>query len=107
MPFGVGAGALRELRLQMDGSERCAELVRRVRDECALRAERAIESRQETIQRLCERSHLARQSRLVDRLETAGHALADGGRKSCERRESPRNADADEKCEQGCHDQQR
>ena len=42
-PFGLGRRALGELRLQVHGGERRAQLVRRIGDERALRAERAIE----------------------------------------------------------------
>ncbi len=106
VPVGVGGGALGELRLQMHGGERRAQLMRRVGDERALRIERTVEAGEQSVQRLRERPDLVGQAGLVDRLESAGDALGDGRSEPRERRKTARHAIPDEERQQRRHDEQ-
>lgn len=69
-PLGVSGALARDLRLGADRGERRAELVRGVRREGALPLEEIVDPREQRIQALDERTHLARCARRVDRLET-------------------------------------
>ena len=106
-PIRVVVGPFGQLRLQVDRGERRPELVRRVGDERSLRAERAVEAGEQSVQCLRERANLCGQARLVERREPARSALGDRGREAPEWRESAHHAPADGKREQRRDDEQR
>ncbi len=74
-PLRLGRRALGDLRLQVHGGERRAQFVRGVGDECALRAERAVEPAEQAVERVDERLHLGGQPGFGERLEHARRAL--------------------------------
>ena len=98
--LGVVRRAFRELCLQVDGRERRAELVRGVGDERALSTERAIQPRQESVQRVNEGRDFDRKSGFGQRQQRARRPLADGDGNALERTQTARDAEPDQQREE-------
>ncbi len=91
--LGVIGRALDELRLQPERGERRAQLVRHVGDEAPLRAERALQAREQVVHRMHRRLDLARQAVERERLERVGAAAPDVGGERAKRREPAADAE--------------
>ena len=105
--FVVVAGAFGELDLQLQRGQRRAQFVSGVGDECALRQHRALEPRQQIVQRVREGQDLARQAGLGDRLQALHVARLQLGRHAAHRRQARADHDPHQRTEQRQHQQQR
>ena len=105
--LAVVVGAFGELRLQVHGGQRRAQLMRGVGDERALRRERLAESLEQAVQGMHQRLHFARQAGFGQRFEQIGRATRDVGRDAVQRREAAGDRVPDQQREEGQYRQQR
>ncbi len=99
LPLLLRARGLQQLDLQLDGGERCAQLVRRVGRELALRCERLRKPFQQVVERSDEGSDLRREIAGRQRLERGRAAAGDRAGDALERREPAAHAEPDDQRE--------
>lgn len=90
-----------ELRLNLHGGKRRAQLVRGVCDERLLRVERGRQPCKQPVERAHERTHLERQRRIGQRIERLGPACLDCAGHALQRREPAPDDHPDGRAEEG------